>query len=282
MLDRRFLSISLSVQGISNLPASNPTAGTQYIVGSNPSGDFAGASANAIARYDGTRWTFTAPSIDELEVLNLTTGEILRYDGSEWTTAIAISVSIAPVLAVVPTGSTLPASASAGDSFLNTSDAKLYTATASNTWDAGTVTASGSRYASSTDFKIYQSNGSALTATDVLNGGWFLNKEENTIYVYDASVPTFVKIGGSSGGSVELATEVHTLTAAEVTAKSFTLSHAIASGQEANVLLFVSGIAQAAGTDFTASGTSIAWTSKGLDTVGLRAGDVFIVHYVKA
>jgi len=284
MLDRRFLSISVTVQGIANSPADNPTAGTQYIVGSNPTGVFAGATANSIARYDGSAWSFTAPKAGELEAINLQTGEILRFNGSAWITAITISTfeTIAPVLAVVPTGTALPATADAGDAFLNTSDAKLYTATAANTWDAGTATANGSRYASSTDFKIYQSDGSALTATNIPNGGWFLNKEENALCIYDASVPAFVKLGGNSDSdSISTATEIHTVTAQEVTAKSFSLSHAVASGQEDNVLLFVSGVAQAVGTDFTASGSSISWTNKGLDSLGLVEGDTFIVHYIK-
>ena len=37
-LDRRFLNISLSVNAVANQPAANPTAGSQYIVGSSPSG----------------------------------------------------------------------------------------------------------------------------------------------------------------------------------------------------------------------------------------------------
>ena len=282
MLDRRFVSISLIIQGIANEPAANPTAGTQYIVGSTPAGAFASATANSIAKYDGSAWSFTAPKTGELEVLNFATGEILAWDGTAWSVALTINrnSNTAPVLAVVPTGTSLPASASAGDAFLKTDDAKLYTATATDTWDAGTATASGSRYASSTDHKIYTSDGSALTAENVPDGGFFLNKEDNCLYIYNGSV--FVRIGGSSGGSISLATEIHTLTAAEVTAKSFTLSNSIASGETSNVLLFVSGVAQAVGTDFTASGNSISWTSKGLDTLGLRAGDVFIVHYVKA
>lgn len=285
MLDRRFLSISLTVQGIANSPADNPTAGTQYIVGANPTGAFADTNPNSIARYDGSAWSFTTPKAGQLEALNLQTGEILKFNGSAWITAITISTfeTIAPVLAVVPTGTTLPPTANAGDAFLNTSDAKLYTATAANTWDAGTATVHGSRYASSTDFKIYQSNGSALTVTNIPNGGWFLNKEENTLCIYDSSVPVFVKLGGTSDGdSISTATEIHTLTAQEVNAKSFSLSHAVATGQENNVLLFISGVAQAVGTDFTASASFISWTNKGLDSLGLVAGDILIVHYVKA
>ncbi|MBQ3347446.1 MAG: DUF2793 domain-containing protein [Synergistaceae bacterium] len=282
MLDRRFVSISLIVLGIANEPDANTANGSQYIVGSNPTGSFAGASANSIARYDGSAWKFSAPKSGEMEVLNASNGEFLAWNGSAWNVAITINrnSNIAPVLAVVPTGTTLPASASAGDTFFKTDNAKLYTATAADSWDSGTATTDGSRYASSSDFKIYTSDGSAATSEDVPEGGFFLNKEDNCLYVYNGS--TFVKIGGNSGSAASTATDVHSLTAAEVTAKSFTLTNSIKSGEESNVLLFVSGVAQAAGTDFTASGSSISWNSKGLDSIGLIAGDTFIVHYVKA
>ena len=282
MFDRRFISVSLIVQSIANSPVANPANGTQYIVGSTPAGAFASATANSIAHFDGSAWKFTSPKVGEPEVLNASTGEILRWNGTAWGIVLTINrgSNTAPVLAVVPTGTSLPASASAGDSFFKTDEAKLYTATAADTWDSGTATTSGSRYASSTDHKIYTSDGSATTSEILADGGFFLNKEDNCLYVYNGS--TFIKIGSSSGGAVSTATEVHTLTAAEVTAKAFTLSNTIASDETNNVLLFVSGVAQAVGTDFTASGNTISWNGKGLDTIGLLEGDSFIVHYVKA
>ena len=282
MLDRRFLSVSLIIQAIANEPAANPANGSQYIVGSNPAGAFAGASPNSIALFDGTAWKFTTPKIGEPEVLNSDTGDILSWNGTAWDAVLTInrSSNTAPVLAVVPTGSTLPASASAGDSFFKTDNAKLYTATAADTWDSGTATTNGSRYASSTDHKIYTSDGSATTSENVSDGGFFLNKEDNCLYVYNGL--TFVKIGGNSGAAVSTATDFHTLTAAEATAKSFTLNNTVKHGEEANVLLFVSGVAQAAGTDFIVSGNSISWNNKGLDSIGIIAGDNFIIHYVKA
>ena len=282
MLDRRFLSVSLIVQGIANEPATNPANGSQFIVGSTPAGAFASASANSIACYDGSAWKFSSPKIGEMEVLNAATGDILRWNGSAWSVVLTInrSSNSAPVLAVVPTGSTLPASASAGDSFFNTDDAKLYTASAADTWDSGTATTNGSRYASSTDHMIYTSDGTAATPENISDGGFFLNKEDNCLYVYNGS--TFIKIGSNSVGAASTATDIHSLTAAEVSAKSFSLSHSIASGETSNVLLFVSGVAQAVGSDFSASGNSISWDGKGLDHIGLIAGDTFIVHYVKA
>ena len=282
MLNRRFLSVSLIVQGIANEPSANPVAGTQYIVGSNPSGAFANATANSIASFNGSAWEFSAPKNIELEVLNVATGEILKYNGSAWISTLTINrnSNTAPVLAVVPTGTTLPASASAGDSFFKTDDAKLYTATAANTWNSGTVAADGSRYASTTDHKIYTSNGSTATEETINDGGFFLNKEDNCLYIYNGS--TFIKIGEDTDNDTVFVTDVHALTAAEVTAKSFTLTNTIKTGHENNVLIFVSGVAQAVGTDFTASGNAISWANKGFDTIGLMAGDTFIVHYVRA
>lgn len=282
LLDRRFLNISLTVQGIANEPAANPTAGIQYIVGSNPAGVFANASANSIAKFDGSTWKFSIPTSGSLEVFNAANGEILSFNGSAWVTILTLYKPIAPVLAIVPSGTTLPASASAGDSFLKTDDAKLYIATDSNTWDAGTLTSNGSRYASSTDHKIYSSDGAVLSSSNILNGDLFLNKEDGGAYVFDAASSAFVRINSSVTSSADTVTEIHNITAEEVTAKSFQLSNSVANGKENNILLFVSGIAQAVGTDFAVSGRAISWDNKGLDNVGLVEGDMFIIHYAKA
>ncbi len=279
MLDRRFLNLSLVVQGIVNEPIPNPSLGTQYIVGASPNGAFTNATPNSIAHFNGSAWNFIIPHTGSLEVLNLENSEILQFNGTLWVTVATLGGEpIAPVLAIIPTGDTLPDSASAGDTFLNTDDAKLYTATAANTWDSGTLTSNSSRYASSSDFKVYQSNGSTLSVTNILNGDLFINKENGIAYVYDASIPAFVKIGGGQ----EFVTEIHTLTAAEATAKTFSLENSIAFGKESSILLFVSGVAQAYGIDFSASGNLISWDDKALEDIGLAAGDLFIIHYIKA
>lgn len=279
LLDRRFLGISLSVLAVANQPDDNSSAGTQYIVGDSPAGAFAGAAVNSLARFDGTAWSFTTPKVGELEVLNLQTSEILKFDGAAWSVVYALHKAVAPVLAIVPTGSVLPANTAAGETFINTANAKLFTANAADSWDTGTNIANGTRYASSTDFKIYTSNGESMDGVSILNGDLFLNKENGAAYIFDSSAPAFVKITGLSSYD-ETVTEVHTLTAAEVTAKGFSLSNSVATGKENNTLLFVSGIAQAVGTDFTVSGNSISWNGNGLDSLGLAAGDTFIAHYV--
>ena len=88
--------------------------------------------------------------------------------------------------------------------------------------------------------------------------------------------------GGSGGSGGSWVAESHVLTAAESAAKGFSLTRAVASGSENNVLLAVCGVIQAVGTDFTISGSSVRWTGKGLDTIGLAAGDVFVIHYEQA
>ena len=275
-IDRRFLNISITVNGIVNQPAVGVPAGTQYIVGDTPAAAFAGASSNSIARYDGSNWTFTAPKTTSLEVFDTSKGQLLKFTGSSW--EVVASLTVPPVLDIVETGATLPATCAEGDTFLNTSDNKLYTATATDTWDSGDALTAGDRYVSSTDNKVYTSDGEDLTELSMLDGASFYNRADGCIYVLDASEGDFVKIGGG----LTYFTETHTLTGAEATAKSFSLSHNIVTGQENNILLFVSGVAQAVGTDFSVSGNSIAWTGKGLEAIGMTEGDLFIIHYYKS
>lgn len=80
----------------------------------------------------------------------------------------------------------------------------------------------------------------------------------------------------------ELVTENHSLTASEIDNKAFTLSHSVATGQEDNVLLFVSGVAQCAGKDYEVSGNQITWADKGLCDVELKVADVLLIQYRKA
>ena len=274
-LDRRFFEVSLTVLGVANEPEENPSNGDQYIVGSSATGAFEGATENYIARYNGTSWVFRAPG--SFEVLNSATNKILKFNGSGCEVVADFNSFIVPVLDIVPTGDELPATCSEGEVFLNTSDNKLYTATGEDTWNGGVSLSDGARYASSEDFKIYQSDGTDVAGLAVVDGGIFLNKGDGNIYIYDATAGAFRR----NGADVTV-TERHTLNAAEVSAKSFSLSHPVATGREAQVMLSIGGVAQLAGTDFSVSGSTVSWNGLGLDNIGLVEGDVFVVHYVKA
>ena len=262
--DRRFLIVNLTIAGIANEPAANPVEGTQYIVGSEGTGAFADAAANSIARYDGTSWTFTAPKVGALEVLNEATGEILRYTGTAWEPITILGDKfVAPVLDIVPSGDTLPASAEEGDKFLNTDDAKIYTATAEDTWDSGTALSEGDRYASSTDFQIYTYEDDALVEEAIVDNALFVNKADNCIYVYDTEANAITRTGAPQKDTTTV--EAHTAVAADITNKSFTLTNSIKAGHESEVILFLGGVALTEGKDFTASGNTISWTGKTIE-----------------
>ena len=425
LLDRRFLNISLAVKGIANEPAANPTVGTQYIVGDEPSGAFANFTQNYIARYNGSAWEAFSPKTGGLEVLNLSNNQFLLYNGSTWVSTASLTtedenIPIIVVKAVGISPATSPDGyfgvylsmsaqhvekalydgASSGlfeltenDKFLSLTDNKIYTCTAVDNHDyavTGTFSASlpkngqiifnsdeqemafyrydgydnkivllgsiknlkpvdkiidaftfqffedddavttyqnshategytftlfdrvysysasggwtmstlseGDRFLAlnfqdTLQPRIYEyidsygdSFASAFSYDSLFNGNIFLNKADGALYFYNGS--TVVKLSGSSSGSsgtsLQYLTEVHTLTAQEISNNAFSLLNFIASGQESNILCFVDGVAQAAGTDFSASGNSITWNNKGLADVGLVAGDVFILHYVKA
>ena len=102
--------------------------------------------------------------------------------------------SIEAVTAIIPTGTTLPETAYEGEYFLNTEDAKLYTATDTNTWDNGQLLPNKARYASSTDNKIYESDGVNVTGVAIPTGFMFYNKSERLIYTYDDTADKFVKV----------------------------------------------------------------------------------------
>lgn len=82
MIDRRFLNIRITIDGvISELPE-NPITGSQYLINSTPVG--IGLNANYIAFFDGENWKYIPPRPVSMEIFNTATGEILRYNGTQW------------------------------------------------------------------------------------------------------------------------------------------------------------------------------------------------------
>ena len=236
---------------------------------------YASSTDHKIYQSDGT--TISASDIALGDIfLNKGDNIIYSYDGTNFISSVeGFSYSpLAPVLNIVATGTTLPATATRGDKFLNTNNAKLYTATGTNLWNSGTNTANGARYASSTDFKIYESNGTTVTASDIALGEMFLNKADNTAYSFDGSA--YINIGVTAQSAIE----THTLTDDDVTGKSFELQHSIKTGKENEVLLSLSGMLLTAGTDFIALENIISWNGKELDNFGLCSGDIFTVQYL--
>ena len=89
-IDRRLLKTRLLVYAIADTPS---RIEYQYIVGSNPSGAFEGATPNSIAYYENEKWNFIPPQTDGLEVFCINSKELLRWNGSSWVSEMSFSVS---------------------------------------------------------------------------------------------------------------------------------------------------------------------------------------------
>ena len=335
MLDRRFLDVSLVVQDIANEPAANPTVGTQYIVGENPTGAFEDIIHGYIARYDGTKWISITPKAEGLEVLNAKTGELLTVDErGHWVSKVTLSTkNDFPFKFYIPDyaveykdGSPTNISGhTAGDIQIDGSGNKIYVANSEGTfedktsefkgntlffwrtdnnnsypelwtWDGADIQAifpnDGDYLFDKGECQFYTYKHSeykfqkvnALTPSETLQiegGDLFYNDEDKSFYFISAKGCAKFSTGGSGGAGDEVICENHTLTAEEATAKSFTLANSIKTGKETGVLLSVCGMIQIPGVDYTASGNTISWTGKTLDDIGLQAGDIFVVQYVK-
>ena len=336
MLDRRFLDVSLVVAGIANEPAANPTVGTQYIVGSSPAGAFSDASANQLARYDGSKWIFSTPKTGGLELFNTETGEMLSFDGTAWKSKATFTMSTKkfpfefylpdyagkcinsnPVNKTGRVAGTIEFDIENHKIYVTNSEGTLEDKTSDFTkkalffwrnndssdypdlweWDGSNFEGvyelqSGDYLFDKGECQFYTYNSSeykfqkvnALTPSETLqieDGILFYNDEDKSFYFLSAKGCAKFSTSGSGSAGDEVICENHTLTAEEATAKSFTLANSIKSGKETDVLLSVCGMIQIAGVDYTASGNTISWSGKTLADIGLQAGDVFVVQYIK-
>ena len=314
-LDRRFLNVRLRVEGIANNSA-DTVNGRQFIVGTAPTGNFATAAANDIASYDGykNRWNFYKPQEDNIEIFNIEAGKWQYWNGTAWTNIVMAFNSefyAEPVISLIATGNTNPATAAVGDKFLNLTTGLVHTATDVNTWNAGVATNNNDRYASCTDAKIYTKNNGTFTGVLLVNGTTFIAKDTDKLYCYDADGGALSIVGGDAtipdatytekgkvsisqtgglkvvSGALSLShrtvTRVHTLTAEDVTAKSFNMPLLVVEGTEASVAASVGGVAQVPTVDFVVTqGTGVSvlsWTGLGLANIALEAGDVFVLTY---
>ncbi len=123
--------VGAAVLAIANSP-SVTADGARYIVGTSPSGDFAGQAGRLAARIEGA-WAFYAPNAG-WSVYNLSNGMSYRYNGSAWVVPV-VTLPAQPFLEVSGPGT---------ETFDNTAWAKVpLTVIASDTadgWDATTNT----------------------------------------------------------------------------------------------------------------------------------------------
>lgn len=316
-IDSRFLDFSIIVQGIRDVPPENPKKGDQYIVGKNPTGAFAEKS-NFVARYNGERWIFIDKN-DVNELFDISLGDFIKYDseqsgwfpfyignGNEGETLG--SSLVRHVEAVIKAGDTNPSEVEPGEYFLNTATKKIHVGTDEKEWDNGTDLYAGNYLLrTSVGWQLMYYDGVNFNSFDygfnkdynlkylfLANTGYY-DEDTDTIkstthsfdsflYYYDRGYLHLVYLPKSISTSCgkNFYTETHTLTADEVSNKAFTLTHSVESGEETNILCSVSGVIQPVGVAFDVSGDTFSWNNKTLQNVSLSAGDVFVVHYVKA
>lgn len=274
------------VLAVASAPASSNDS-DRFIVGASPSGDFAAAPVNSIAtRFDGGWWFEVCAAGDA--VIDLGTGKLLAFSGTAWEDKGAIiggsgvDTSLLkwrdPVGAIVDA---LPMVCSAGDRVILSTDNKIYTATAANTWGAGVAPeASWTLVCAATDkIYVYDDDGDAWV---VIGGGGATPDATSTtkgiVSVPDGSGLTV------TDGALSLARrtvrERFTLSSDDINAKGVDLAGTVLDGHEAVTQLnIVGGVFCSYGVDYTISGQSISWDGLGLDGV-LEASDVIDVTYV--
>ena len=287
--ERRFLDVRLCIDDIVTTAPQTPVVGKQYLVGVNATGTFAGKD-NQIAYYSTRGWKYTIPSVGQLELFNIKDLKFYRYEASGWVAYdVASSRVVDPVINMVVADeeANLPETCEAGDVFIATDSAKVFTASAANTWGEGEVAALGARYASKgTNAKVYTSTGSAFTGVTLNDTQMFVCKADDNIYAYDEDSTTFRNLTSIQDNPIyrkHTETVVHILTASEVTAKAFVLPKL--AELECGVLLSVGGVIQTPAVDFTvtnnAAGTesTVGWDTLGLEDLGLVEGDTFVISF---
>ena len=251
---------------------------------------------NSLVYSDGTRFFPFSPTENQRYIF--TSGifgdeiGIYQFVGSKWYFIQYLDLLIPPVDEIVKdrNGITPPTTNrdndpfAVGDKYFNYAQLKVFTVnniSNSNkiTWDTGRSIADNDHYVIITkNLDVYEyikndGENSRLNTIYTSSGTTFFSKEDGKMYVVlDTG---FVAVGGSGS---HLKAETHTLTAAEITSKSFELSKSVAIGEENNILCFVAGVIQPVGTAFTVSGNTVSWDEKTLDGT-LSAGDSFIIQY---
>lgn len=310
-IDSRFLDFPIAVRGIWNDPPISIGYGDQVIVGEEPTGDFdiEGAYSNYIAKLDhddrnNAVWKFMPP-VKYQQVFDISTGNFLQYNGLQWqvVTPSYNKRFVNNITEIILASDTAPENPTLGTLYFDTTTNTIRNYQ-SDGWRTGGVQIEeyylvydGSQFYHYCDYntfvvqiplrdelyvcqygQIHKDNHGNITIThDPIsdNGSIYMCKNGSLYCVWSSGT------SASTSGGKEFYTETHTLTAEEVTNKAFTLAYSVESGEETNILCSISGIIQPANVAFGVSGDTLSWDNKTLDG-SLNAGDVFVVHYVKA
>lgn len=299
-IDSRFLDFSFIVKGTRNEPPASPNYGDQYIVGNNPTGVFEGHANNLARYYRDKGWVFI-PQEDCHEVYDIYENKLLTN-----ISLYSFQQLVYYIDYVVYGGDTLPENNNLGSYFFNTATNDfLFFNTSKNSWNSYSIGAGSCILVFDNDYNgwcVYVKEEDTFKELDyitksslfiverglILDTGRIEYSAMNNLY-YLYTMRSFEGLvclypsdtSSTASAGKEFYTETHTLTAQEVSDKSFTLSYSVESGEETNILCSVDGVIQPASVAFEVSGDTLSWNNKTLDGL-LNSGDVFVVHYVKA
>lgn len=305
-LDRRYLNVRVTVDGVVDAPVSGAPVGAQYLVSATPTtGSEFENQANKIAYKSAAGWQFYKNFAGQSEVIDLTNGLVYKFDGTEWQKIDIASENVHNIvdkrildpvdgvlvaIADVDGDGPLPESGNTNDLVLDTEALKLYTATTTgeNPFDAGVAVTNGIyAYADGTTNGhgyLYIIEDGELETLEMQDGTVFINKSNEDLYTFDATTGTLINvtdIGARPEYRRHSITVEHAITAEELTAKKFSLPKLAILSE--GVRLSVGGLTQVKGVDFSAANennkTVIDFDGFGLDAIDIKAGDVFVITY---
>lgn len=300
-MDRRFLDVRLTVDGVVTAPAKT-TVGTQYLVASsNATGDFAGKEGN-VAYRTANGWKFFRPAVGQMEVFSLNDFRIHRYEPTGWVAydissgKVKGAVNSLVISADVTGGDELPVPTTVGQKLVDTGSLKVYTSTgtsAATDWDEGVNASIGDRFASVTDHKIYyvEDNTTVFSVETPVDGDIFVVKSTDDLYTFDGDNTRFQNLTNIADNPVyKKHMEVNTLTVSATDITNGYIDLTRKAELDCGVSVSVNGVVQTSGVDFIAetrlgaSVSSIRWNNAATSTAyGLNdlivEGDIVVVQF---
>ena len=306
MIDRRFLDVSITVNGFAESVPKNPADGDQWIVSKAWGNSYPRAVVDSIATYKYNKgWQFTMPNSisSALEVINIATQEILKYvltntssNISEWKTVASLGGLVYSYIVDKVYDNTAPENTidKVGEVYIVANldgDSNVYKITGEGTRTLKTLSV-GEKVAVIEKGYVYKVASKTVEDAEVKYFSWPNNGyapinslvhslATQTVYLSPAStgndlisLTPQVNTAGENKGTLTMV--AHTFTAEEVQNKTVTLSDKIDSTNLNSVMCFIAGTACRAGVDFNAklvnNSTSSSSRDERLQINGLYTG----------
>ena len=142
------------------------------------------------------------------------TFSLVNYELSELPPLFGGTYTAASYTSVLAVTDTAPATAAIGDKYVAPTAKKLFTATAANTWDAGTALVSATAYYSKLDGKIYVYDGTTVAKSDTdaynenyMDSGTVFTSEHEWKVTFQRGFQSFIVFDGITVGKTTKAAD---------------------------------------------------------------------------